>query len=183
MTWKFGLIVCILLSILIVSVFLHASFPLTVSSVVTASFLYIQVTSGNDIRSLDFRTDLRVLIVTVDSRELVPELHEHTPYTSLAAVINWNFAKKHGYDFKYLRDYIDLNETRRKYNIEIPADEPDEGKDYRSTVTAYHPGLKEYRGATWSKLPVLWHIAVTMASKYDLIMYLDSDAVITAAKV
>ena len=120
---------------------------------ITRLITFLQLTSrvlSYEINTLDFDAQLRILIVSVDSRELVDELHEGTPYTSLAAVINFNYAMEHGYDYKYLRNFIDVNETRTKYNVDVPDDAKFE--DYRSAVTAFHPGLKQYRGATWSKV-------------------------------
>jgi len=133
--------------------------------------------------SLNLRENekLRILILQIDNRELEPQLDGNTSYPSLTAVLNYNYAKLHGYDYRYYHPYMNVEEVEKKYNVN-PPDFGAGNEDGRSQVTAFHASLKEFRGASWSKLPLLWHVATTSINDYDLVMYLDSDSSITNAK-
>jgi len=127
--------------------------------------------------AIDFQdTSLRVLVVTVDHRELSEEM-DSAGYTSLSAVLNYNYATKHGYDYRFYHVSTDLARVKRKYNATPPAASVAAADGLRAR--SYHPGRAEFRDYTWSKLPVLWHIA-SAVRQYDLILYLDSDVAMTA---
>lgn len=130
------------------------------------------------IEPLDYTQRLRILMVSIDSRELEDELTTKTKYPSLSAVLNYNYAKRHGYHYRYYHPFINIDEVEKKYNVKLNTTKIN-GQDPRSIVTSFHPGLLQYRGASWSKLPLLWHVATTMGNDYDLMIYLDSDLVIT----
>lgn len=149
-------------------------------------------------KPLDFKKKLRVAIIVVDNRELNEELNHKTSYASITAVLNYNYARKHGYDFHYYHPTLDINQTLARYPHapnpmtdmrKIKFDEEEASNknftdwhllDKRLWPTSFHPKLNRFRGATWSKVAVFWHASTTMAEQYDLIFYLDSDASITS---
>ena len=49
----------------------------------------------------------------------------------------------------------------------------------KDVATAFHVGLRQFRAASWAKLPPLWHLATAFGDKYDYIWYIDSDAVVS----
>ena len=148
----------------------------------------------------------RVLVVTIDHRELDGELR-NASHPSLSAVINYNYAKLHGYDYKYFHPVINETEVRQKYKLKkpiaAPPPPPPEEEDSSSTSsssaasrrrrrpvaaphapdetpTAFHPGLKEFRGSSWCRLPTLWHLTRQYVDKYDALLVIDSDLVMSA---
>jgi hypothetical protein len=158
---------------------------------------------------------LRVLVVTIDHRELDGELR-NASHQSLSAVINYNYAKLHGYDYKYYHPVINETAVRIKYGLKskpvmpvvVDSTEHHEGGEesggvsdraaaaasrrrrkvaqahafHDETPTAFHPGLKEFRGSSWCRLPTLWHLTKLAAAedKYDALFVIDSDLVISA---
>ena len=169
------------------------------------------------LRVLAERRD-RILVVTIDHRELDSELR-NASHQSLSAAINYNYAKLHGYDYIYI--HPTLNETRvrqdfglRKKKVVLADPSPDqqhessggEEEDHQSAAgggslrrrrkqhpsspvhghhhddapTAFHPGLKEFRGSSWCRLPTLWHVIRQYEGKYDYLFVIDSDLVISA---
>jgi len=145
--------------------------------------------------ALDLTKKLRVAVIVVDNRELEEDLTADTSYSSLTAVLNYEYAKRHNYHFYYYHPTLNMTETKRKYPnapdplIEIRKVEPDlenvtdwHDVDKRLWPTAFHPLLNRFRGATWSKVAIFWHASTTMASMYDLIFYLDSDAAVTSKR-
>jgi hypothetical protein len=136
---------------------------------------------------------LRVGIMMVDDRELQLSLDSRTPYNSLVAILNYNYAQRHGYGFHVYHPRLNVEVTVRKYDVDSPEkqfndSEPnltsnqrrDKMGDPRHRASAFHPQLKQFRGATWSKLLGLYHAAATFSDRYDLMMYLDSDAALTS---
>ena len=159
---------------------------------------------------------LRVLVVTIDHRELDGELR-NASHQSLSAVINYNYAKLHGYDYKYYHPVINESDIFRRYGLRkrataavglADAGDPTvihdshEGGETGAALerrrrrkqalaahhslsqdeapTAFHPGLKEFRGSSWCRLPTLWHLSKQYADKYDALFVIDSDLVISA---
>lgn len=164
------------------------------------------------------RSKKRILVVTIDHRELDSELR-NASHQSLSAAINYNYAKLHGYDYVYI--HPTLNETRvrrdfglRKKKVVVTVDPsadqqhesggeeedhqsaggggsfrrrrkqhpsaPVHGHHLDDAPTAFHPGLKEFRGSSWCRLPTLWHVIKQYEGKYDYLFVIDSDLVISA---
>lgn len=155
----------------------------------------------------------RYLLLSVDNRALHPNVHDNH-YVSMNAVITRAYALHHGYDYIYIEIVQDglYEKVMAKYPGNIVTNQK-EAADARSNVakdiaTAFHVGLKQFRAASWAKLPPLWHI--TMASlraaastasgsssntgdtaktstgpnnivinDYDYIWYIDSDATVS----
>lgn len=153
---------------------------------------------------LQLMSSLRILVVTIDHRELDADLR-NASHQSLSAVINYNYAKLHGYDYIYYHPFINETEVRIKYELNQKLtisqsqrqDEMDESSSFErpggrkrrrqpSTAfhdevpTSFHPGLKEFRGSSWCRLPTLWHLAKQYNGKYDALFVIDSDLVISA---
>ena len=120
---------------------------------------------------------LRVLVVTVDHRELHEDI-DTAGHTSLTAVLNYNYALRHNYDYRYYHPIIDLNKVAKKYNMTVPSQT---GGDITNRIRSLHPFLREFRDSAWSKIPVLWHVA-SAVKQYDVILYLDSDVGMTAVQ-
>jgi len=94
-----------------------------------------------------------VLILMSDNREIVKDI-DKADYNSLVALINFNYAIKNNYDFKYLIP---------KFNNEI------------TTFNCVSP-TNELRHAAWSKL--LSTIKIIKEYKhYKYIVYVDSDCI------
>jgi hypothetical protein len=140
----------------------------------------------------------RCLLVSIDNRNLNTNL-EANDYVSMNAVITLAYAKKHNYDYLYIENGAEglYEKVIGKY--------PDvanqkEASDARANVakdvaTAYHVGLKQFRAASWAKLPPLWYITTESiknlltatketdtkpaVGQYDYIWYIDSDATVS----
>lgn len=121
-------------------------------------------------------TRSRVLIVSVDNRDLQSNFHANS-YPSMTAVLNYNYALYQGYDFMQLENNSTflIDEVNAKYADHNVVPPTNNAKD---AATAFHVGLKQFRAASWAKLPPLWNITVTLGHKYDYIFYIDSDAAI-----
>ena len=130
-------------------------------------------------KPLDLSTKLKILIVQVDSRQLDVEDPIKASYVTIAAVLNYNYAKKHGYDFVYVHPSIDVKDIEEKFNVKEP---PSESlKDQNVKTSAFHPTFKRFRGASWNKIPTIWHILTTKGLDYDLVFYVDSDLAVASA--
>ena len=151
--------------------------PLFFLMVLSVVYDYVLSSNHNIDGSIDFQDkSLRILVVTVDHRELHEDL-DNAGHTSLTAVLNYNYAVRHGYDYKYYHPVMDLNKVARKYNLTVPL----QNGDIANRLRSIHPGIREFRDSAWSKLPVLWHIA-SAVKQYDVILYLDSDVAMTAVQ-
>lgn len=117
-----------------------------------------------------------VLVVTIDHRELDGSSLRNASHQALSAVINYNYAKLHGYDFLYYHPFLNETSTRLKYPKALVTHGAHEA------ATSFHPGLGEFRGSSWCRLPVLWQLVQSNADKYDLLLVLDSDLVMSAAQ-
>lgn len=117
------------------------------------------------------------LLVNIDNRELSKNVHDNS-YAPKTAVLNLDYAKRHGYDFLYVQNVVtDLeSETRAKFPNADIIPPTDNAKD---AATAFHVGLKQFRAASWAKLPALWHVTTTVGMDYEYIWYIDSDAAIS----
>jgi len=79
-------------------------------------------------------------------------------YNGLAAVINYEYCKKYGYDFKYYVPYLNQLEPLNLYNC-------------------LDPNNDQPRHASWSKL-LASQVALDSEENYDYIVYLDSDCIV-----
>lgn len=97
---------------------------------------------------------MRILVFMVDNRPLDPN-DSTADYNTFAAVINYEYCKRHNYDFKYYTPYLSSPESRNVYNC-------------------MDPHSKETRHASWSKL-----LATIQSFElaYDYIVYIDSDCI------
>lgn len=151
---------------------------------IVASVIFILLTSSP--KCFHFADSLKlkskVLIVSVDNRKLNKNIDSNDCVT-MTAVTNNNYAKYHGYDFMLLQSNIDnlLTDVAKKYFHHNEEDtDPDlHVNNAKDAATAFHVGLLQYRAASWAKLPPLWYISKEIGSKYDYILYLDSDACIS----
>jgi hypothetical protein len=121
----------------------------------------------------------KCLIVNIDNRELKTNVNDNS-YAPKTAVLNLDYAKRHGYDFLYVQNAItDVEaETRAKFPSTDIVPPTDNAKD---AATAFHVGLKQFRAASWAKLPALWHVTTTMGKRHHEIPSVYSPTVITAA--
>jgi hypothetical protein len=127
---------------------------------------------------------MRVLIFTIDSREFSTNLNRHShSHVSLAALLNYEFALKHNYTYRYFRHEIDLNKTINDFGVQVHTDKKDfSDEDVRENAAAYHPKFKQYRAEPWAKIPIIWYLCQRYENDFDYLMYLDSDAAFTVAK-
>ena len=95
---------------------------------------------------------MRILVFMSDNRPLAPTL-KAADYNSMAAVINKEYSKRHGYDFIYYRPYLNEN-TCSLYNC----------IDSNNVL----------RHAAWSKL---LSTSRALLEPYDYVVYIDSDCI------
>ncbi|KAJ1440283.1 hypothetical protein B484DRAFT_415567, partial [Ochromonadaceae sp. CCMP2298] len=119
----------------------------------------------------------KCLIVSIDNRPLSDSLYDNS-YPAMTAVLNLAYAKHHGYDFLYVQNTIESLEaqTRARFPDADIVPPTDNAKD---AATAFHVGLKQFRAASWAKLPALWHVTTTVGAQYEYIWYIDSDAAVS----
>jgi len=80
---------------------------------------------------------------------------QSSEYNSLVAAINYDYCKKHKYDFIYYRPYLNIKESVSLYNCIDP-----------NTNTTRH--------ASWSKL---LSAKLALELPYDYVVYIDSDCI------
>ena len=97
---------------------------------------------------------MRILVFMSDNRNLETNI-DISNYNSLVAAINYEYCKKHNYDFLYYRPYLDDNTITNLYNC-------------------IDPNTKLVRHSAWSKL-----LSTSKALKlqYDYVVYIDSDCI------
>ena len=143
---------------------------------------------------------LRVLMITVDNRALRSNNHHHhyvASYPTLSAVLNSDYAKKHGYDYKYVHATLDprgnstvaetLDLIFEKYNFtkyEVGEALLLKNKDTKHSISSFHVGQRSFRAAAWSKLLAIWHLLQQEDIKrhYDYLFCLDSDTVLVGSR-
>jgi hypothetical protein len=93
-------------------------------------------------------------------------------YAPKTAVLNLDYAEHHGYDFIYVQNVVtDLEaETRAKFPNADNIPPTDNAKD---AATAFHVGLRQFRAASWAKLPALWHVTTTIGKHIPFLLLLD----------
>jgi hypothetical protein len=120
----------------------------------------------------------KILVMTVDSRDIHEDVNSAS-YVSMTAVLNYNYARRHDYEYRFFHPFVDVVRVESKYSVAAPKNSSLRNHGSVVGVTAFHPTLKCFRGASWSKLPVLWHVASTH-QQFDWILYIDSDIAVTA---
>jgi hypothetical protein len=95
---------------------------------------------------------MKFLVFMSDNRKLT---NKQTDYYSLAAAINYQYCKKHNYDFIYYRPYLD-------------------NKDTVSLNNCIDPNTNMHRHPAWSKI-VSTRLALEL--DYDYVVYTDSDCI------
>ena len=128
------------------------------------------------------KTGLRVLIVSIDNRELKRERRPSNEkgqggYASLSAAINMDYANFHGYDYLY----IAINGTsmrthlHSRYNCTPDMIETPSFDDPKYGPASYNIGLRYMRASSWNKIPPLYRLAYEYGHLYDWFLYMDSD--------
>lgn len=119
----------------------------------------------------------KFLIVSVDNRELNPEVSANE-YLSSTSVLTRDYAVYHGYDFVQVQDVLTdlVQEVKAKYPQHNDIPWTNNAKD---AATAFHVGLKQFRAASWAKLPGIWYIVDTIGKDYEYLFYIDSDALLS----
>lgn len=97
---------------------------------------------------------MKICIFMSDNRPLNTNF-ETAEYPSLVASINYEYSKKHGYDFVYYRPYL-------------------KNKDSLSVYNCIDPNTLDKRHAAWSKL---LSTELLLKQGYDYIVYIDSDCI------
>lgn len=97
---------------------------------------------------------MRILVFMSDNRPLQMDLATAS-YNSLAAAINYEYCKRHSYDFIYYRPYLD-------------------NKDHITLYNCIDPNTKSVRHASWSKL---LSTQEALKLEYDYVVYTDSDCI------
>ena len=122
------------------------------------------------------RRKLPVLIIQMDDRPLSSDL-ESADYISISAVVNYKYALRHGYDYRFSKV---INDEIDKANVTLS---PDAMINEFTTMAAqskvalaacFHPILGVQRSTPWCKVLVSWLAAHETA--YDYVIFLDSDA-------
>ena len=107
----------------------------------------------------------KVCIIMSDNREITDN-YENAEYHSLAVAINYNYAKKHGYNFIYYNPFIPNEHKITNNNL---------GTNKKHKVNSFQSKLNKYRYPSWTKLITLFN---TLLEKYAYVVYLDTDAII-----
>jgi hypothetical protein len=96
----------------------------------------------------------RFLIIMSDNR-IIEKLIAKAEYNSLVASINYEYCKKHNYDFLYYRPYL-INKNEVKL------------------LNCKNPITNNLRHSSWSKL---LSTSLAFELKYDYVVYIDSDCI------
>lgn len=120
----------------------------------------------------------RVLVLMLDDRvpqaTLPPADSTGATYPSIAAVRNYLWARRHGYDFVHFHPAGDLpNASALGLGAHTALARP----------ACFNSHLRRWRALAWCRLLGVWAASsarpLTAARRFDLILYLDSDAVVT----
>jgi len=110
-------------------------------------------------------TENTTCILMSDNRMITSDF-SNANYVSIVSAINYNYAKKQGYDFIYYMPEI-LDQNKIKNTINSP--------NIKLKTNSFNSLLKQHRSPPWSKLLSLWD---TISKKYNTIVYVDSDCAI-----
>lgn len=129
----------------------------------------------------------KFLLLQSDTRNLESNV-ETARYHSLTAVINFIYTKLHSADYLYFV----FNQSRAEFlsdanvmfraefrNSSLQQSTEISGTYEKKGPSCYHPVLRQFRAAPWTKLLALWNVSQSnLASRYSHILFLDSDAVV-----
>lgn len=108
---------------------------------------------------------LPVLIMQVDDRPV------NASYIARTAVINYLYARRHGYDYRYAR--IESDEAHLAEAVNPPKNPSS------NTKACFHPILGVQRASPWCKILPSWLAAHETA--YDYVLFMDSDVCVGTA--
>lgn len=117
----------------------------------------------------------RVIIVMADTRDPTKGFKEgaklgQSRYHTKAALINQLYAKRYGYDFKYV---IPAIWSSMREHIRKAANLTGSYIDCKKHPVTYEWKQNSARAGAWTKLPAVWHYTY----KYDWVVHIDSDSV------
>ena len=122
------------------------------------------------VMSAEQRTaNARVLVITSDTRPLLA-VWENRTFFGLATALNRHYARTHGYDFAFAHTFTSS----------LPGGANFDERDR----SCFHAGFVLWRVHNWCKVLIMWAAtagsrnAITGETLYDLIVYMDSDAII-----
>ena len=163
-------------------------------------------TCGNDRPSHVPSEAMKGLIVMVENRPLNPNTvpFEHASFVTLDAVLNYQYALEHDYDMIIVNVRSEglMDEVHKlKLNVSTAKDfytnrhvgymsynASASESAIKDSVSLYNSNLQILRPSPWAKIPVLLFIMKMLRQerekglpyrKYDVIMYIDSDAAMT----
>ena len=116
-------------------------------------------------RNINNSKQNKICIIMSDNREISDD-YENAEYHSLAVAINYNYAKKHGYNFIYYNPHIPQKHKVTNSNS---------GSNIKNKINSFQSKLNKYRYAPWTKLVTLFH---TLLEKYKYVLYIDTDAIV-----
>lgn len=96
---------------------------------------------------------MKILVFLSDNRLLSTDIHS-AEYNSLVAAINYQYCKKHGYDYIYYRPYLNKNDIILNNCLDPNSGVP--------------------RHASWSKLLSTMN---ALELNYDYVVYIDTDCI------
>jgi len=106
----------------------------------------------------------KVCVLMSDNRDLTNDF-SNAEYNSLVSAINYQYALKYGYDFRYYIPKIPSSHT---------ITDNDSIQNSKHIVNSFNSLLGQYRSPSWSKLLSLWD---ALFKQYDTIIYIDSDCI------
>lgn len=158
-----------------------------------------QIHNCNDLKkplnSTEDSKGLETLLLMVDNRAIdVQTTIDKASYFILNLVINFQYAKKHGYDLVVVRlnatDLIEdvesvYHQSSREIQIELNASLVASTNLQKTGIALFHPSLGQFRSSPWAKVPVMAYTLDMLRMdrvkspefpQYDILFYLDSDA-------
>jgi len=124
-------------------------------------------------------TSQKVLILQSETRDLssANSLMRHASIPTISAVMNYHYAKKHGYDYLYFQFDLSQFANHSLAFYGMKAVEEDNNMAHKSRKSCLHPSLKQFRASPWCKLLACWDALLSSkTNEYSHIIYIDSDA-------
>jgi hypothetical protein len=111
----------------------------------------------------------RGLIVSIDNRELSWD-YKDQHYPTITSIINRDYAIQQQYDFLYVRNDVRTLVDRVKAKYPTAVEDPMMAVEQvaKDVATGFNIKLKEYRAASWAKLPALWNITAELGHRYTV---------------
>ena len=123
------------------------------------------------------RRKFPVLFIQMDDRPISSTLDNSTTFTALSVAINYHYALRHGYDYRFATV---INDEAHKANVSFlsPTSMFKSIEDLWARgvnlAGCFHPILGTQRAAPWCKVLVAWLAA--HETVYDYVVFLDADA-------